>query len=309
MLEQPYYFLNEIVNNSPDVNIVTWTMSSICSYDCWYCRPNLRDGMNKFKDPDKCIEFFNKYSADKKQVVLSLLGGEPTLWKDLEYFVNRLPNNVFVEINSNANRTIRWWKQYHHLFNGFRLTFHPNDADVDQFYEKVAFLESTGKFIDVGIIYDNSNDQLKQKSETLFKLFDQTGLKIEARLYLLRVDAGSDFFHYTEQEMQVYNMMQFDRTVTKSPKPAYVKFEDQYIFTHRLRVTNENRFKGWSCSAGVNGIYIDEKGDIYRATCGIDGKIGNIETDHKFIEQKPQYVKCKFNYCGCGDDIVLHKKK
>ena len=309
MLEEPYYFLSEIKNESPDVNIVTWTLSSICSYNCWYCRPQLRDGKNKFKDPNKCIQFFNQYCKDKKLVVLSLLGGEPTLWPHLKYFIDNLPSNVHVEINSNVNRTLRWWKEHHQLFDGFRLSFHPNDADVDSFFEKITFLESTGKFLDLGIIYDNSNDDLKLKSETLYNMLDQANLNMEARFYLLRKDAGAEFYPYTDKEMETYKRMQFDKTIVKSPKPSYIWFEDQYIHTHRLRITNENRFKGWSCSAGVKAIYIDEKGDIYRATCGMGGKIGNIENDHSFMNNKLNYIICKKDYCGCGDDIIIHKKK
>lgn len=309
MLSEQYYFLNEIINDSPDVNLVTWTLSSVCSYNCWYCVPNLHDGKNKFKDPDKCLEFFRAYCKNKKVVVLSLLGGEPTLWNKLSYFLENLPSNVYVEMNSNTHRTLRWWKQNLQRVDAYRLTYHPNDVDDDNFYEILEYLESTNKYIDVTIIYDNTNQILKHKSENFFNRLKQSNLKIDAGLSLLRKNAGAVFFNYTDEEMTVYKQCQFSRSIVKSIKPSMFKFEDQYEGIHQLKLTNENKFKGWSCSAGVNGIYIDEKGDIFRATCYVGGKIGNIETDYSFIENNIGYIKCNKEYCGCGDDIVLHKKK
>ena len=78
----------------------------------------------------------------------------------------------------------------------------------------------------------------------------------------------------------------------------------QEINTDLLVSSGKNNFKNWICYAGVDGIYIDWDGTIYRGACLNDGPIGHINKDN-FITTTA--TKCNLNLCGCNVDIPIRK--
>lgn len=76
-----------------------------------------------------------------------------------------------------------------------------------------------------------------------------------------------------------------------------------------------NRFKGWTCSAGVESLYIDYDRKVWVGNCAgasqktIDpnkawGFLGTIDTQ---IDLPTKTVTCPYSECGCGADIVVSK--
>lgn len=89
---------------------------------------------------------------------------------------------------------------------------------------------------------------------------------------------------------------------------AGVWYEDgsyHEINTMQLISTHQNSFKNWTCYAGVDGVYIDWDGTIYRGMCTVGGKIGNINTGKDFTLTEP--VRCQINQCFCSVDIAVRK--
>ena len=82
-----------------------------------------------------------------------------------------------------------------------------------------------------------------------------------------------------------------------------------------------NRFRDWTCNAGVQTLYIDYDGSVWIANCAgapnnpnhlapqpLDqqwGHVGSIITDSYAWPTNP--VICPFDYCGCGADICASK--
>ena len=44
-----------------------------------------------------------------------------------------------------------------------------------------------------------------------------------------------------------------------------------------------NTFKHWHCMAGIETLYINNIGNIYRATCKQGGVLGNVETGFQYL--------------------------
>lgn len=65
-----------------------------------------------------------------------------------------------------------------------------------------------------------------------------------------------------------------------------------------------NRWQGWECLAGQNHIHISFEGDIYRGTCQVGGKYGNIFSDPVFPESS---IICTKRKCVCGAEMVIPK--
>jgi len=79
---------------------------------------------------------------------------------------------------------------------------------------------------------------------------------------------------------------------------------------HSLKL---NQWQGWGCSAGLRTLYIDFDGNVWRATCGEGGWIGNINnpTGPAALAQltDQSWIKCTKNTCACGADMAISKVK
>jgi len=70
--------------------------------------------------------------------------------------------------------------------------------------------------------------------------------------------------------------------------------------------TNQNIFTGWVCYAGIDEMFVDFDGQIYRGLCQNDGPIGSIHNLENFkLCDKPTI--CKKNFCVSFNDIVNRK--
>lgn len=67
-----------------------------------------------------------------------------------------------------------------------------------------------------------------------------------------------------------------------------------------------NNWQGWECLAGQNHIHISFEGDIYRGTCHVGGKYGNVFSDPTFPTGN---VICNKPKCVCGAEMMIPKFK
>jgi molybdenum cofactor biosynthesis enzyme MoaA len=84
--------------------------------------------------------------------------------------------------------------------------------------------------------------------------------------------------------------------------------QDQYleINTDLLLSLGKARFQNWTCYAGVDYMYVDFDGHVYRGVCQESGKIGHIRDWVGFLTQP---VTCRRNYCSCNQDIAVRKSR
>ena len=74
------------------------------------------------------------------------------------------------------------------------------------------------------------------------------------------------------------------------------------VMAHRF-----NSWKGWSCSAGIENIYVSHDGNVYVGTCKVGGMICNIfDGLHEFPQQ---WTVCNKEWCMCGQDMQLRKTR
>ena len=56
--------------------------------------------------------------------------------------------------------------------------------------------------------------------------------------------------------------------------------------------------------AGIESLYINSIGNIYRATCKQGGVLGNIETGFQ-LQEDP--IVCAKEWCNCAADLNITK--
>ena len=112
---------------------------------------------------------------------------------------------------------------------------------------------------------------------------------------------------------------------TKYPMPLDVaarfrtidgRYYDEFpLIAHNLYLTDRISFRGWKCMAGIDGLFINERGYISRAAClpemrpdgGVDwlGRINNM--DNFQMPRRP--IICNKDACYCITDIIMGKER
>lgn len=110
---------------------------------------------------------------------------------------------------------------------------------------------------------------------------------------------------------QYYNSEELEWLRRNSPKEWYqnlgVWYQDgSYVEGNSDDLLTQDRtvFTGWTCGAGIDSIYIDFDGTIYRGYCGNQGEIGHISQDLTLPDQP---TICNKPVCASQPDIVTRK--
>lgn len=65
-----------------------------------------------------------------------------------------------------------------------------------------------------------------------------------------------------------------------------------------------NLFQDWTCTVGMNCMYIDFDGMVWRGPCRVGGKLGHMLTDWQLPKET---ITCDTWTCDCGTGIKLPK--
>jgi hypothetical protein len=83
-------------------------------------------------------------------------------------------------------------------------------------------------------------------------------------------------------------------------------FEDaKDVDANELILEGKNKFVGWKCWAGIDGVNIDMWGNMYRADCQFGGAIGNLER----YKLPTEPIVCGKSICSCLSDIYIRKEQ
>jgi MoaA/NifB/PqqE/SkfB family radical SAM enzyme len=82
---------------------------------------------------------------------------------------------------------------------------------------------------------------------------------------------------------------------------------EQIIHANDVIKLHLNKYKDWTCSAGLESLMINWDGEVHRATCRVGGSLGNIYQNTFVAPSDP--VKCTRDWCTCAADIPLTKYK
>lgn len=301
-----------LTNDNPNSLNIAWELTTTCNYSCWYCPDYLHNGRYKWPNLESSLAFFNELAKRKDIIHIDMAGGEPTLWPELDEFLLRKPSNAVIEVSSNGSRTIRWWQKNFKYIDGVCLTFHPDTADPEHFYNLCEVLEKyEDKIINVFIMATKT--RIDVCKDLYNRLFDsEFKISVSTKVLEDRVRKQNDrrfIDNNGSQEIKDFLNQQFDRcrvsTYKSKPNEVYM---DGVLFNHRISpLNNTNRFYGWQCNVGINRLHIRANGDVFRATCRVGGVLGNInESSSITYDQTP--VICKMASCGCLDEIKVEKR-
>jgi len=310
-----------IVSTQPKDHLnIGWATSNICNFKCRYCFPGSNEGdAPNPKNVDLIVNnithLINHYrtTLDKKFFHLTVLGGEPTVWKDFGNFLEKikLVDGVYVSILSNGSRTLRWWREYGGLIDNLTLSLHVSQADLDHSIQVADIVYGLGKKVTVQVLMDTD-------------CWDQC---VEAVDYLKK---NSRYPWMIETKPVVHSTVEYTPIQTEYLKSSLKRYPTftwllkniRYLFNGHIRLyrsiakfndgtklkakpstyilSGNTKFKGWSCDIGIESILIDQYGNI-NGSCGQTLFNTNI-LDNNFISKFNPHLGatiCNMDACIC----------
>jgi len=252
-------------------------------------------------------------------------------------------NYTSIHMTSNCSRKMKWFEEYVEIAK----SFHRANITASLHTEHVDNKEKMQEFADKLILCQENDVQITINMVMVPEWFDRdwenalffheqginVTLKPQSDPTASRVVEG-----YTEEHLQtLYNGMpqrgytDVKRKWANRPKPKFkipdgvkkpsesvpphfqIEFEDKqgqkwYMDqAERFNAFNFNKFKGWECNSGFQGIIIREPdGSIKRSYSCQDEPLGNIETGFKLFD-KP--MPCISTSCISSADSKIPKRR
>lgn len=327
---------------------VRWNPNNVCNFKCRYCYPNCNTGeYGSPKDLNLVTNNFNfllneyREKLGKTRSHLKIAGGEPTLWKDLDLFIEKIKeqNDVYVSLITNGSRTIRWWKENGHMVDNVHLSHHVAQANLDHTIAVADIMYDLGKKITVKVLMDltcwdkcvQAVEYLKKNSRNRFMItvaevidtdisslatvreikVNDLKYSIEQKKYLskgLRRIPGPWWF-WKNRHLVTSGQVNLYESIATLDSGEIVKSKTETYINR-----NWNNFKNWKCNIGLESIFIDQRGDI-RGACGqnLYGLNFNYNIlSEDFIQKfnlNPTPVICSKYNCICTPETHVSKVK
>lgn len=245
-------------------------------------------------------------------IIFYFLGGEPTLFKDLDFFVDKageILNDRLYKITIISNCGIE------NPFSDIIL----NNSKVQIYYsihsefynkdhtENIISSISKNTELYVAIMY-NSNEKEKSKSivEDIKRLNKE--YKFDCKVILLRQYPHFMYLDekYSEEDYNYVNKVNLEFNT------SYNEFFDNRVDDHNILIQeNKLNFKNYYCLQGTHILRINEDGFCSGSICNNAKKshFSIYKGINPYLIDFPSYVRCKSKHCGCKDNLYIEKFK
>lgn len=320
--------ITEIKNNYPtNLLRIEYMLGNLCNHKCSYCFPGSNEGTYPWPDINlvkknlsHLLDHYKKNGKNRFQFYL--IGGEPTLWKDLPElcFFLKEKYDAVINISTNGSRKLDWWQDNYKAFDTIEISVHHEFANVSHLMSVADLLYASKINVVSNVLMDpdyfdkckNIIDQMKYSKKRWGIIaksvhFDgQTRYTPDQREYLLsNIKRIPNLFWYWRTLKNPVFKVKVNVTNDKNKK---IKVPNDGWFT----LYNLNRFKGWECNLGVDHIEIFQDGKI-SGNCR--QKIYGITNYYNLYDTKftdvfsPQIIPttCQQSLCGCSSEIIINK--
>lgn len=306
-------------NNPTQFFQVNWMLHDRCTYKCSYCAPSNYAGTDSWLDISKVIHTCDQIEEQVRLMYPSLRmkillgGGEPTVWKDFKLLVNYLySKNWAMHIVTNNSRSLNWWKSVEVNWDYLGISLHPEFVDLDSFIINCSYLINKSSILVIRTML-HPDINLFNKAIEYATIIKEKIPNIIIQWVPISYNFGGvniELPDYSEsQQITIKNLLSQPRKQLNHDYKivTWDTGKSEIANANYLIALNMHNFKGWECYAGIEGIFIDSKGNINTGTCLEGNKIGHI-LDSK-IELSKTPVICTKNSCTCVADVLYSKKR
>lgn len=280
---------------------VEWNLGKRCNYDCSYCPASIHDNHSPHTNINMLKRAVDQLCELDKPLRISLTGGEPCVHPDIEDFLACLKQKsvYWVNLTTNGTRAGSWYLSNENYFNHLVFSLH-FEHDWQRVVKTInQYYDSTERdfFVNVMAHHAYMTDVRK-----VVKEFQDKGIKFAVRR-----------IRWTEGDHAIFDDMRYDgndlewlMTQDATAKPNCRVDDDKVIHANDIIKLHLNKFKDWTCNAGLESLMINWDGDVHRATCRVGGSLGNIYQETLAVPNDP--IICTRDWCTCAADIPLTKQ-
>lgn len=297
-----------LTNTGPkNIAVISFKPHNVCNYTCDYCHPNSKDGSERWNTNYKAVaDFVNKVREKNIYACLEIIGGEPTMWPQLQEFMDSVSHeNLVIEINTNGSRTIRYWEQFNPSNSLFIFSWHSKEVDTTHLVKVVEVMKDKClPMVSLLITPD-----CWEKGLAAIKEFEKLDILVDIKPVRKNL-IGDELYPYTDSQLDYIRAYSQDTSKIKFPEwlklyPTGIKFNGIEENWNSLVVNKKIIFTNWKCNAGLDRFVIDPNGDISRCWPRVGGKIGNVYSEYT-LPIEP--VICTYeNSCHCKTDAITEK--
>ena len=296
------------IKNNDDSFLIELELGNICNFKCSYCFPGSNTGDRMWPDVNKLERgMLHLLKQHNRKTRLYLIGGEPTLWKDLPQFCNNLKmaHDVIINISTNASQSLRWWKQHAHCFDIVNISLHHEYSKIQHTINVADILYEKNIEVNIDVLIDPNDvqqcmdivERVKQ-SKHKFPIIAKTVIIAGAHNY-----SDDEVLEYLEQPIKRMPDMDWYNSVCRKPR-THITIDNNIDINNDnyFLINNLNHFKGWMCNLGVDTIKIRNDGTI-NGNCGteLNRNIYNLQ-DFKITP-----IKCNQDVCPCSGESCTTK--
>jgi len=282
---------------------VEWNLGKRCNYDCSYCPAAIHDNTSPHTDIEILKATVDKLMTMGKPIRLSFTGGEPCVHPQFKELV-RYCNHVGISwISVTTNGTLP--KEFYDKLPVHQIVFSLHfEYDWRRVLNTITHIHERRNTDFLVHVMAHQDHMENVKKTTLY--LKEYGMPHAVR----RV-------RWTEGDHDLFDDMRYhpddliwikeqDATV-KANTVVWLNNEHAQLLYHAndMIKNHQNKFKGWTCNAGIESLMINWDGDVHRATCRVGGSLGNIYEDTFVAPSEP--VRCDRNFCTCAADIPITK--
>jgi len=299
---------------------VSWITTRYCNYECSYCWPYARSSVKDTKPLELYINTVNSIKAQAKNngftdYHFSFSGGEPTANKHflplVEHYCNDdAPEYQSIHMTTNLSPGSKWWNKYLEATKTLQrrsvtASFHDEFAKEQEFSDKCLQLMNGGVFVTINqVMVPERFEELYERLER----FAARGINVTLKP---QSDPTASFVVHGYNEDQIHRMQTGFPQQWQGEQIAQIALYDktgkEYELdqAERFNAFGFNKFKGWNCNAGYQGIVIREN-EVKRSYSCHDEPIGTL-TDGFEIFKEPR--KCITPTCVSSADSKIPKWK
>lgn len=318
----------QISNNQPtDMLRIEYMPGNLCNYRCNYCFPGSNKGDKQWPDINivkqnlgHLLTHYQKYGKTKSNIFI--VGGEPTLWKELENLCSYLKSNfdIIIEMSSNGSRKLHWWEKNAKFFDHVGISVHNDYVNLDHIINVCDCLYEAGVFVNADVLIDPKNyEKCLYNVEYLKKSKFEWPIIAKVVHFNGEHRYSSDQLEYFNNSIKRYppadwyystsKKEQRQVTILKDSNEKLVVNDDNWLTRNKL-----NYFRGWECNLGVDLIKIFPDGRI-TGNCQQVLYKNNFHFNlynKNFVEVfNPEVVPvtCTKSICVCSEEMVCNKRK
>ena len=283
---------------------IEWNLGKRCNYDCSYCPSIIHDNTSEHTDINVLKATIDKLVTLDKPIRLSFTGGEPCVhpkFKELILYA-KFKGISWISVTTNGTMPKEFYKLLPVDQYVFSLHF---EYDWNRVLSTITYIH---KLRDINFLVN-----VMAHHDYMPAVKKAAGyLKEYGMPHVIRRIRWTDSDHDLFDDMR-YNLSDLEwiksteSTVQGNCVIDKGEIGEQIIHANDVIKLHLNKFKGWSCNAGLESLMINWDGDVHRATCRVGGSLGNIYNGEFNVPTEP--VICDRNFCTCAADIPLTKIK